>query len=92
MNRSETQVHLISDDNPETYRGALRGPVIGLDCEWVGQNKVALLQLADAFGTCLLVRLNVLGKTPDFADKILTNPKVHCHLSLLIKDKKSTVL
>ena len=75
MNRSDTRVQLISSD-PEAYKGVLQGPVISLDCEWVGQNKVALLQLADSHGTCLLLRLNVLGQTPDFANDILTNPKV----------------
>uniref|UniRef100_A0A2C9LLN1 3'-5' exonuclease domain-containing protein n=1 Tax=Biomphalaria glabrata TaxID=6526 RepID=A0A2C9LLN1_BIOGL len=34
--------------------------VIGLDCEWVHKNKVALLQLASATDTCILVCMNKL--------------------------------
>ena len=34
----------------------LRGQLMGLDCEWIEGGRVALLQLADAHGTCLLVR------------------------------------
>ncbi|KAH9518419.1 Exonuclease 3'-5' domain-containing protein 2, partial [Bulinus truncatus] len=32
--------------------------VLGLDCEWVSKNKVALLQLASPAKSCILIRLN----------------------------------
>lgn len=80
MSRSDTRIHLISAD-PMQYSKLLKGPLIGLDCEWVNNTekrngKVALLQIADAYGTCLLLRLNILGKIPDYITAILTNPKI----------------
>lgn len=42
--------------------------VAGLDCEWVNQNSVALLQLAFPNKVCVLVRLNkVRHITPSLA-------------------------
>jgi len=80
MSRSDTRIHLISSSSEaETFERAfpsLKGPLIGLDCEWVGQNKVALLQIADSQGTCLLLRLNLIGSVPDFIVNMLVNPKI----------------
>ena len=104
MSRSDTRIHLISAD-PMQYSKLLKGPLIGLDCEWVNNKEKrngkvvsriklghtysyfiinviifnsfqALLQIADAYGTCLLLRLNILGKIPDYITEILINPKV----------------
>ena len=104
MSRSDTRIHLISAD-PMQYSKLLKGPLIGLDCEWVNNKEKrngkvvsriklghtysyfiinvilfnsfqALLQIADAYGTCLLLRLNILGSIPDYITAILMNPKV----------------
>ena len=80
MSRGDTRVHLISAD-PMRYCQALKGPLMSLDCEWVNtkamaNGKIALLQLADSYGTCLLLRLNILKTIPDYITAILTSPKI----------------
>jgi len=80
MSRGDTRVHLISAD-PMRYCQALKGPLMSLDCEWVNtkakaNGKIALLQLADSYGTCLLLRLNILKTIPDYITSILTSTKI----------------
>ena len=38
MSRSDTRIHLISAD-PMQYSKLLKGPLIGLDCEWVSNKE-----------------------------------------------------
>ena len=38
MSRSDTRIHLISAD-PMQYSKLLKGPLIGLDCEWVNNTE-----------------------------------------------------
>jgi len=71
----ETETYLVSAD-PEAYSSLLKGQLIGLDCEWYKDGKVALLQLADAHGTCLLIRLNLLKAIPDFVAEIMQSKSV----------------
>ena len=48
----------------EMAKLAAKFRILGVDCEWVGQNKVALLQLGVANGRVVLVRLNKMLRPP----------------------------
>ena len=71
----ESVVHLIQN---EVYplSGLITGKVISIDCEWVKNGKVALLQVADTRGTCELVRLCKLDKVPDAVVNILNDKSI----------------
>ena len=52
-------------------KSAVRFGIVGLDVEWVGKGKLALMQLAVPTGQCLLIRLNRLMEIPSELRQLL---------------------
>ena len=47
---------------------------LGMDCEWVGTNPIALIQLSTHTGFCVLVRVQLLPSVPESL-KVILNDK-----------------
>jgi hypothetical protein len=60
-------------------------PIVGFDCEWVGEKKISLIQLATTDGWCVLVRLSKTMVVPKGLYPILADPKV-IKLGVAIQD------